>query len=72
MQVNCVLMSNRFFKSPDGEEDWIIYHATSNPKGDCARNRYTMAGKVNWTDAGPRVGNPPALNTKFIGPSGEL
>jgi GH43 family beta-xylosidase len=66
------LRVRRFFKSPDGKEDWIVYHATSNPKGNCERKRYTMAGKVNWTDAGPRFARPPSLNTRLMGPGGEL
>jgi len=62
-----------FFKSPDGKEDWIVYHAVGNPRGSCDGARYTMAGKVNWTAEGqPIVGNPPALSTIFLGPSGEL
>jgi hypothetical protein len=69
--IRIPLMICRFFKSPDGKEDWIVYHATSNPQGNCERKRYTMAGKVNWTDAGPRFGRPPVLSTRLIGPTGE-
>jgi GH43 family beta-xylosidase len=62
---------SRFFKSPDGKQTWIVYHATSNANGACDGNRYTMAGLVNFTSAGPVFGNPPNLATVLSGPSGE-
>jgi len=30
---------NSFFKSPDGKEDWILYHANSEPGQGCGRRR---------------------------------
>jgi len=30
---------NSFFKSPDGNEDWILYHANSNPGDGCGGRR---------------------------------
>lgn len=34
---------NRFFKSPDGIEDWIVYHANNSPEGVCDNRRTTRA-----------------------------
>ena len=30
---------NSFFKSPDGKEDWILYHDNAAPGQGCSRNR---------------------------------
>jgi GH43 family beta-xylosidase len=30
---------NTFFKSPDGKEYWIIYHANNSARGSCDMNR---------------------------------
>lgn len=39
---------NSFFKSPDGKEDWILYHANSAPGQGCGRNRSPRAQKFTW------------------------
>ncbi|GAA0921427.1 family 43 glycosylhydrolase [Virgisporangium aurantiacum] len=62
---------NGFFKSPDGAEDWIVYHATSTP-GGCNLNRSTRAQKFTWNaDGTPNFGTPVALGTTLTAPSGE-
>ena len=62
---------NGFFKSPDGTEDWIVYHATSTP-GGCNLNRSTRAQRFTWNaDGTPNFGTPVALGTTLTAPSGE-
>ena len=39
---------NSFFKSPDGTEDWILYHANSQPGQGCGRERSPRAQKFTW------------------------
>lgn len=63
---------NSFFKSSDGKEDWIVYHAVSNSAGACDGTRYTMAQKVLWNaDGTPNLGKPVEKGTILAGPSGE-
>jgi GH43 family beta-xylosidase len=63
---------NGFFKSPDGTEDWIVYHATSNAGGNCDLNRSTRAQKFTWNaDGTPNFGTPVGLGVTLTAPSGE-
>jgi GH43 family beta-xylosidase len=63
---------NGFFKSPDGTEDWIVYHATNNPGGNCDLNRSTRAQKFTWNaDGTPDFGKPVGLGVTLTAPSGE-
>ncbi|MEV4510264.1 family 43 glycosylhydrolase [Dactylosporangium sp. NPDC049525] len=63
---------NGFFKSPDGTEDWIVYHANSSTSGGCDMNRSTRAQKFTWNaDGTPNFGVPAALGTQLAVPSGE-
>jgi GH43 family beta-xylosidase len=63
---------NGFFKSPDGTEDWIVYHANSSASGGCDINRSTRAQKITWNaDGTPNFGTPAALSTRLPVPSGE-
>ena len=63
---------NGFFKSPDGTEDWIVYHANSSTSGGCDMNRTTRAQKITWNaDGTPNFGVPVALGTQLAVPSGE-
>jgi GH43 family beta-xylosidase len=62
---------NGFFKSPDGTEDWIVYHANAST-GGCDINRTTRAQKFTWNaDGTPNLGTPVALGTTLTAPSGE-
>lgn len=50
---------NSFFKSPDGTEDWILYHANSKPGDGCGRQRSPRAQKFSWREDGvPEFGTP--------------
>ncbi|MEU4240530.1 family 43 glycosylhydrolase [Actinoplanes sp. NPDC026619] len=63
---------NGFFKSPDGTEDWIVYHATTNSAGNCDLNRSTRAQKFTWNaDGTPSFGTPVGLGVTLTAPSGE-
>lgn len=63
---------NGFFKSPDGTEDWIVYHANSSTSGGCDMNRTTRAQKFTWNaDGTPNFGTPVPLGTTLQAPSGE-
>jgi GH43 family beta-xylosidase len=63
---------NGFFKSPDGTEDWIVYHANSSASGGCDMNRSTRAQKITWNaDGTPNFGVPASTSTRLPVPSGE-
>jgi GH43 family beta-xylosidase len=56
---------NSFFKSPDGKEDWILYHANSASGQGCGRHRSPRAQKFTWNkDGTPDFGEP--LKTGII------
>ncbi|WP_426485482.1 glycoside hydrolase family 43 protein [Flavobacterium sp. 2] len=61
---------NSFFKSPDGKEDWILYHANSNPGEGCGNKRSPRMQKINWDANGfPVLGEPVSEETKLAIPS---
>ena len=63
---------NGFFKSPDGTEDWLVYHATTNAAGSCWTDRTTRIQRISWNANGtPNFGVPLALSTDITVPSGE-
>ncbi|HEX2300884.1 MAG TPA: family 43 glycosylhydrolase, partial [Pseudonocardiaceae bacterium] len=63
---------NGFFTSPDGTEDWIVYHANDSTSDGCDNNRTTRAQKFTWNaDGTPNFGTPVRLGTTLDGPSGE-
>lgn len=50
---------NSFFKSPDGKEDWILYHANSAPGQGCGGHRSPRAQRFAWKpDGTPDFGVP--------------
>jgi GH43 family beta-xylosidase len=50
---------NSFFKSPDGTEDWILYHANDQPGQGCGRYRSPRAQRFSWNkDGTPNFGEP--------------
>ncbi|MDQ6419379.1 family 43 glycosylhydrolase [Paenibacillus sp. LHD-117] len=61
---------NSFAASPDGSEDWIVYHATSGIM-DGWNNRKARAQRVAWGEDGlPMFGKPLSLDTAIPVPSG--
>lgn len=62
---------NSFFKSPDGKEDWILYHANDNPGEGCGNRRKPRAQKFTWNkDGTPNFGRPIPTSVKLNIPSG--
>ena len=62
---------NCFTKSPDGTEDWIVYHGKSLSSNECAL-RSTRAQKFSWDDDGmPEFGPPLSTPTNIPEPSGK-
>ena len=50
---------NSFFKSPNGKEDWILYHANSNPGEGCGMKRSPRMQQIKWDQNGnPVIGDP--------------
>src|SRR5690606_12956604 len=63
---------NGFFKSPDGTEDWIIYHARNLPDNGNTNYRNPRMQKFSWnTDGTPNFGVPVKIGEKIKRPSGE-
>lgn len=60
-----------FFTSPDGEEDWIIYHGKTTAEVTY-EGRTTRAQKFTWREDGsPDFGRPVSLDTELDLPSGD-
>ncbi len=50
---------NSFFKSPNGKEDWILYHANSNPGEGCGMKRSPRMQQIKWgINGNPVIGDP--------------
>jgi GH43 family beta-xylosidase len=63
---------NTFFKSPDGKEDWILYHANSAPGLGCGRLRSPRAQPFTWNpDGSPNFGRPIAIDKPIPKPSSD-
>lgn len=61
---------NSFFKSPDGKEDWILYHANSEANQGCGKFRSPRMQKFTWnTDGTPNFGVPVKENEELKIPS---
>ena len=62
---------NSFFTSPDGKEDYILYHANSEPGQGCGSHRSPRAQKFSWKDDGtPDFGIPVEAGKELPLPSG--
>jgi len=62
---------NCFFKSPDGKEDWLLYHANDNPEDGCGGKRSPRAQLIQWNEDGtPDFGVPLSTSTRIRKPSG--
>ncbi len=63
---------NGFFKSPDGTEDWLIYHGNASEKEGCSSTRSLRAQKFTWnTDGTPNFGEPVEAGKPIASPAGE-
>lgn len=63
---------NAFFKSPDGTEDWIIYHANTNSGEGCGVARNIRMQQFAWnTDGTPSFGEPVKTGAPIKVPSGD-
>ena len=67
---------NSFFRSPDGTEDWILYHANPAPGAGCGGRRSPRAQPFTWSaDGFPLFNTPVAAGISLPVPSekpGEL
>ncbi len=62
---------NAFFKSPDGKQDWILYHANPKANEPCGNDRSPRAQPFTWTRDGlPDFGVAVPLNQPLLKPSG--
>jgi GH43 family beta-xylosidase len=62
---------NGFFKSPDGREDWIVYHSNPDPHEGCGNRRSPRAQKFTWNaDGTPNFGTPAPVGKALAKPSG--
>lgn len=63
---------NSFFKSHNGKEDWILYHANPLNGQGCGENRSMRMQQFTWDKNGfPVFGIPESLNKELIIPGGE-
>ncbi|TVT38365.1 family 43 glycosylhydrolase [Hymenobacter setariae] len=63
---------NSFFKSKDGSQDWIIYHANNNPREGCGNPRSPRMQQFTWNrDGSPNFGKPVATGKPLARPAGE-
>lgn len=61
-----------FFISPDGSEEWLIYHGNSSPTDGCSGTRAARAQPFTWTEDGlPNFGEPLMDKQQLPVPSGE-
>lgn len=64
---------NSFFKSPDGKENWILYHANSEPGQGCGKYRSPRTQKFTFKkDGSPDFGEPVKSGIPLAVPSEEL
>ena len=61
---------NGFFKSPNGKEDWIIYHANPKPDCGCGGQRSPRMQKFTWKkDGTPDFGIPVKTGVSIASPA---
>ena len=62
---------NSFFKSPDGSQNWILYHANSEAGQGCGRERAPRMQPFTFSASGtPVFGNPLPLGMELSIPKG--
>ncbi|WP_018640206.1 RICIN domain-containing protein [Parafrankia elaeagni] len=63
---------NGFFTSPDGTQEWIVYHGNATSGQGCGSTRSTRAQSFTWnSDGTPNFGSPASTSTSLAVPSGE-
>lgn len=63
---------NAFFVSPDGKENWILYHANPRSGDGCGGKRSPRIQKFTWNaDGTPDFGTPVSTDTPLAKPSTE-
>ena len=63
---------NGFFTSPDGKEEWLVYHGNDSVEHGCSATRSLRAQKFTWNEDGtPNFGKPLTPGVKVAPPSGE-
>lgn len=63
---------NSFFQSPDGTEDWILYHANPESGQGCGGRRSPRAQRFTWgADGLPQFGRPVPVGVEMKAPAGE-
>ena len=61
---------NGFFKSPNGKEDWIIYHANPKSGEGCGNFRSPRIQRFSWDEQGrPKFGRPVPLSKPLERPA---
>lgn len=61
---------NTFFRSRDGRQDWIMYHANPESGEGCGRDRSPRAQPFTWNaDGTPNFGSPVPLDTPIQKPN---
>lgn len=61
-----------FFESPDGTENWMVYHANSESHEGCGQARSPRAQRFTWNDDGtPNFGTPVQVGKQIPAPAGE-
>lgn len=60
---------NGFFQSPDGRQDWIIYHANPAPGEGCGNDRSPRIQRFSWDERDrPNFGEPAPVGTPLNKP----
>lgn len=63
---------NGFFTSPDGSENWLVYHGNDSVEHGCSATRSLRAQRFDWGEDGvPEFGEPLAPGETVLPPSGE-
>lgn len=63
---------NSFFRSPDGTQDWVIYHANASRGRGCGDARSPRMQPIAWREDGtPDFGTPAAIGASMPAPAGE-
>ncbi|WP_020600351.1 glycoside hydrolase family 43 protein [Spirosoma panaciterrae] len=63
---------NSFFTTPDGSQNWLVYHANTGPGQGCGDQRSMRMQPFTWKpDGTPNFGTPVPLTDWIKRPSGE-